>query len=792
MSQIQGRVFDSSVYGWVADVAANFGVAGYATIIYVDASLVARDTLINQNITDIEDVSARVAANDSSIVILQSDVSSLNYDVSTLQANILITDISVAQNAADIEDVSARVYVNETSIYTIEASLNVATPDASYPDFYTAKQYIEDTAMAGRIYGGVITTNGDGTIDVSAGYGIVHSITASPTSYADDPGLTSPMQYVSWPDTVNIELQDNAYNYIYWNYDTGTIQATTDFYSIDFAREFTIGRAYRTGNDVVARLCGTNTWMFNRRVQLFGEEVFPVQRATGLVIGDAGDRKITSTAGIIWAELVNRFVIEAFDSSAGDTFTNWYHVAGVWDSSAGQTQVDNTNYDNGTGLATLGNNDFGVYYIYIVHDGTVHMVYGSESYNTQTDAEAVGTPSSLPGLLNSYATFCAKVIIKKSATQINEIQSAWDTVFQVGATEYHNDLSGLQGGAAGEYYHLTSAQSSDFVGKTYVDGSLSLRDTSINWLKDNALQTITLVGGKNGWLNGTGAGTNTIGMYTFEASSGIAMNFGFPAGVWYFGLDASLSLIKDISLGNIGVAQDGSALVYNSDGYWEYGVAGETADVTKAYVDGSLSLRDTSIAWLNLNKQNTIADGTYVKEASLGDTLYWEAGLLEASTGTTINTLDDIGDVSVSGATSGQVLAWKGTYWEPEDVSTAGVSFNYVDGSLSLRDTSIAYLNTNKANLNTSFTEVSTAYTVMSSDNNKVIKCDASLVITLPNNLSTGFQCTILNASTGYVKLDASILRTTDSSVQLRNLYAGASAVHYGSGTWYAWGNLKG
>ena len=74
----------------------------------------------------------------------------------------------------------------------------------------------------------------------------------------------------------------------------------------------------------------------------------------------------------------------------------------------------------------------------------------------------------------------------------------------------------------------------NYYNRTYLDGSISAlfvendaQDTSINWLNINKL-----------------------------------------------GLDTSISDLSDVSLGGIAAAQDGSALVYNSDGYWEYGVAG--------------------------------------------------------------------------------------------------------------------------------------------------------------------------------------------------------------------------
>ena len=82
---------------------------------------------------------------------------------------------------------------------------------------------------------------------------------------------------------------------------------------------------------------------------MFGEERFPVERATGLLIGETGTRNISLTAGVLWAELVNRFSIDAFDSSGADRFTYRYrNGSGGRTSVATQSQIDNQNWDDGT------------------------------------------------------------------------------------------------------------------------------------------------------------------------------------------------------------------------------------------------------------------------------------------------------------------------------------------------------------------------------------------------------------------------------------------------------------
>ena len=60
-------------------------------------------------------------------------------------------------------------------------------------------------------------------------------------------------------------------------------------------------------------------------------------------------------------------------------------------------------------------------------------------------------------------------------------------------TQDHNTLLGLQGGTATERYHLSATQYTDYAGKSYVDSSLSTRDTRLNNLDTSVagLDTLT-------------------------------------------------------------------------------------------------------------------------------------------------------------------------------------------------------------------------------------------------------------------------------------------------------------
>jgi len=342
--------------------------------------------------------------------------------------------------------------------------------DSMYFDFdYNINNYVPDSIMdnitgAFRLWGGRIYTNGGSTIDIGAGCGIIKDQEAGPEDIptAINQGQGAKIHVVEWDSVIGLALTDDAYNYIYFDGTDSTIKATTNFYSISFTQDFTLGRAYRDGTDVVARLCGTNAWNFNRRVQLFGEEVFPVIRGgNGLIIGEAGTLQFTITAGIIWAELVNRFTIEAYDGTI-TPFTYWYRdgIGGWTDVSA--TEIDNVNYDDGTGvLNDLIPNRYGVHWVYEVHDGSAHVIYGQDSY-TLANSLVASIPSPKPGLLEAYATLVGKIVVKKNAATFYSIESAFEETFASSApVSDHNSLSGLDGGEALYYGHLTSSEQTD-------------------------------------------------------------------------------------------------------------------------------------------------------------------------------------------------------------------------------------------------------------------------------------------------------------------------------------------
>ena len=281
---------------------------------------------------------------------------------------------------------------------TVDWSNDVGTALSEINDFHN---YWSNITSSVRLYGGIIQDNGDGTVRVGPGGGLYKieagSIEGVPAGECEPMGLNTAQGgkifFSTWDYNGNVELTNNAYNYIFivWDhtidneilggpgatnifgnrYGNTKIEASTNFYMADWENDpeyytfknthpelnlpsrrsamlhaHTVGRVYKMDNEITIRVCGTNAWNFNKRVQLFGEEFFPVIRARGLDLEPiAGTLKFNVTEGVMWAEMANRFTVREFNMSLGDTFTYWYQHSAI-EKTETLAQLE-TNYPHG-------------------------------------------------------------------------------------------------------------------------------------------------------------------------------------------------------------------------------------------------------------------------------------------------------------------------------------------------------------------------------------------------------------------------------------------------------------
>lgn len=324
----------------------------------------------------------------------------------------------------------------------------------------TLTNYFEHVGSSCPITGFELTDNLDGTVNIGNGSAILRDTESVHTSTL--------VEYDVYGVT-NQVLIDNATNYIFASYNGGVPQLSLYASIPDSAgmTEVPVWFLTRIGNDihiVDMRNFGLNYPVANSKKDFY---VNQIEHAFGTVLSEGiTPRSIALTAGRFYLTSV-ALDHDAFDtntSTGPDTFTSIYRDGlGGWTRVASQKTIPNTTYDNGTGsLATLGQNDYGVYWVFLVLNtpSELYMLYGQSTYNTLAAAQAAMIPNTIPPEfgLGSSSKIVAKVIVLKSAVNFTEIRTPFIEAFTTATPTIHNGLGGIQGGQSLEYYHQTLAQ----------------------------------------------------------------------------------------------------------------------------------------------------------------------------------------------------------------------------------------------------------------------------------------------------------------------------------------------
>jgi len=354
-----------------------------------------------------------------------------------------------------------------TGNLNFSGSADLILPYIGSPTYDGLKDWFNTTQSTGKLSGGNITDNGDGTVSVSAGTGLIRATNSD----------TATVYFFDWSAENSLSLTDNSANYIYVEYNAGNPQvvASTTLPS-DKNTNVMLGIVYRDGTSLHIATAGQVVTNYAKHTLWKDLEINgKFQRVSGLIIADAGTRHFSLTSGYIYAGLT-KLSIPAFDSSGTDTFDYYYRDgAGGWTKVSGQTQIDNLHYDDGSGtLATLSDplgwrTYYGVHWVYQLVDGHIAVVYGRGDYLID-EADAAQPPLDLPDIIQAVGGLVGKIIVEKSATELEKVQSAFDQIFSPSLAIAHNSTTDIQGGTTDEYYHLTAA---DYNALTDADAQLT-------------------------------------------------------------------------------------------------------------------------------------------------------------------------------------------------------------------------------------------------------------------------------------------------------------------------------
>ena len=311
-------------------------------------------------------------------------------------------------------------------------------------------------------------------------------------------------------DTNYIVIEYNGGNPIYNVYNDNSIINDSDviLYMI----------TYRTGNFIHVLEFGNYGAGLPNKIndRILSTDRFA--RESGFALGLSGTTGVvTLTAGVAW-DGVYRQQLPSINSQ-DDIFFQSFHSGGTWVYTTSSNTLNNEYYDDGTDkvLATPGKYLVNWYFRGQEVNDHLYEVWGNDEYDNVAEAQLSVEPS-LPELITSHAFLLGRIIVEVSATT-GYVESNFVTVFQATQVTAHNDLNALQGGSAGEYYHLTSTQytnnayinvNNNFTTDQVINGGLTANTISASTYNNLPLDIYV-----------TGATYNNVaGIATFTNNSG--------------------------------------------------------------------------------------------------------------------------------------------------------------------------------------------------------------------------------------------------------------------------------
>jgi len=348
--------------------------------------------------------------------------------------------------AEDVVKVDEEIVAIET-----ELGANPKGTFASVAAFLLALKHIID-----RVDSPTIITGGVISVGTNAG---TFKVTALTAYLRETHSIIGVLKYVTLAEQDNqaITLADTTY-YIILNYNEGNPTISISESVPNQTQNIPIGQVMKDGSDNIHFISGG--FSFQDGVSKLHDRAKTLRKLEldgGSAIAYSGTNNFTMTEGIVYGG-INKFLLVAYNSAVTQFNPVYSDGEAGWTYGAKSNVIDFEHYDDGSGtLADVGVAKYGVFWIYRhVDDGDVYVRYGEGSYSL-ANAEAAQEPTK-PDQLTDFGLLIGKIVVPQAGGSITLVQMVTDTFFVGTAVSNHAELSNLQGGAVGEYNHLTDAE----------------------------------------------------------------------------------------------------------------------------------------------------------------------------------------------------------------------------------------------------------------------------------------------------------------------------------------------
>jgi hypothetical protein len=304
---------------------------------------------------------------------------------------------------------------------------------SKHSELINLSKLTRQASTMGRMTGGAITVSSGRTISVSAGTGFIK--------------VAGVITEISWATTTPT-IPANETHYIYVN-STGGGTVTSATSPVDLEDYVALGRV-RTDASNIVFIESTPMSMPHH-----GNEVEEALRAvlgavygTGSTVTENGNRGLDVTLGSYHYGTVS--VLPS--GGTGISWTEYFHASSAWSQNTSVSTVQNTQYDNLTGLTNMTASYYRKDAVYTVGSGgneKYFVVTGQAQYSTLGAAQTATLPTP-PAWLSEGVVLIASIVVQQGATNFADIRDERPRVgFQSsssgggGGVTAHGSLTGL-------------------------------------------------------------------------------------------------------------------------------------------------------------------------------------------------------------------------------------------------------------------------------------------------------------------------------------------------------------
>lgn len=335
-----------------------------------------------------------------------------------------------------------KISVNTDSLFAVSASdhesgSNIILNELRFGKTVATATDVGDLILGsptlGVNFGGDLTAGAGFTVNVAAGFGYVELNTYPNTQ----------LEKIEWNNT-SLALPANAERYIHFNF-LGVL--TSSAFLPDSKMNIILGRVVTHGTAIdFIDDSNINANHSTNSVEDYLRTVFGSTYVSGSIATDAGSRQLNVSSGAYYFSQSKKTP----SGASPITFTTYYgDGASGFNRELGQTQINNTQYDDGSGtLATLTDGYYSKHTLYTVGDGYNEqylIVYSQDQFESQLAAEnaSLAVP---PTFFSDGVALLASIVILKNSSTLNitdERNIRGNSPTALAAASDHGNLIGL-------------------------------------------------------------------------------------------------------------------------------------------------------------------------------------------------------------------------------------------------------------------------------------------------------------------------------------------------------------